>query len=399
MPKFAHNPQTGEVIIFDDQVGSWRKATRAEVDVEQSGFAGQVEAAVEGATGVQAMLGMLAPEFGERSEALTGSNTAAATVGAIGTLGTGIATGLSGRMAGRVQQGIQQGAKKAGGTFTTKQGFRRQPEEMLPESLQGAGQIIRSGAETLPVTRMVTDYLIRTPNQRNLNRLGMRALGLTDDEIKQFGGKITDEAMALADSRMATAYDEVGEALSSNLNQAEVVKLADAALADNFISARNFRALTQQNEKQGRTLMALASDLKRARRSAQESQVRNQIDNILDEIDNIMEAALESSDDVGLKRLYDETNARYKASIAFEKGQSWSNEAINAKSMDTALRGLYKRGYRRGAKIGNAPAEVSDFLQGVREAQGVNIGVPTSGTAERMFAASLLGGSVGVNVQ
>ena len=390
MSKFAHNPETGEAFIWRNN--EWQPATPLELEIGRSGAQGQVLSAVVAANPLMG--------FTEIGQAAMDVNPVASGIGMAAGVGAGLLPS-AGRMAGRVASRLAaREARQDGGesALRTAQGFIRQPEEALPEFAQGAGRIVRSGAETLPVTRMITDYLIRNPNQRNLNRLGARALGITDDELKRAGGQLTDDPMGAADARMAERYDIVGKAIGGNANQDEVLAAATRAADEGFITTDEFAALTRQSDEQGRELMGIQSELKRALRTEKNRIERTKLQESINQINKIIDEALEGADP-GTMRIYQETNAQYRASLAFERGQSWSNGNINAKSMDSALRNIYGRGYRRGARPDNAPQSVRDFLDGVREAQSVNVGLPTSGTAERMFAASLLGGTIGVNVQ
>jgi len=394
MPQFAHNPETGQVVMFDDQIGQWRAANRAEIDIEQSGLAGQVEAGIEGATGVQSLLGLAIPEFAERAEALTGGNTAAAVTGAAATLGLGSAAALSGRAAGRVQQKVAANVAQRQTRLKTSQGFIRPAEEMLPAGAQGGGRIVRAGIETSPVTRVITDYLVRNPNQKNMNRLAARAIGVTDDELKMAGGKLTDEIVGIGHSRISKQFDEVGDRITANLNNNEVTKLALKLNADDRISNAKLAAISDDVDRAGRNLMDMRSQLNTQMRREKDIQLKNKIQNNIDEIDKIIEKAV--GDDQVTGKLYADARARYRASLALDKGVARSAEDnINVPSLNTALKQIYGSGITKGKLPQSAPADVRNFIEGARQARGVNVGVPTSGTAERLIAANMLGLGVG----
>ena len=393
MSRFARNKETGEVILYDSSVGDWRPASMQEQIVAAQGLSGQLEAAVEGATGAQSIAGLFSPQIAERAQALSGpvgdtANMAgmAATIGAAG-------MPMAGRVAGRILARRQATDAVQGGGVKTSQGFIRQPEEALPEVAQGAGRIIRSGAETLPVTRVVTDFLIKNPNQKNLNRLFMRGIGATDDQIKAAGGKVTDDLVAAADANVSAQFNEVGKRISAKLQPDQVNKVAVDLANDNIISNARLAQIAEKTDDAGRSIMDLRSDVLAAQRQEMDRAVKVQLQNRIDEIDEIIASVVD--DDV-TRKLYSDARARYKLSLSLEKGQVWSNEAINPKSLDTALRRIYGKGYRRSADYSGLPSDVANALRGAREAQGVSVGVPSSGTAERMFATSLLGGTIGV---
>lgn len=399
MARFAKNPQTGEVIIYDPAIGEWRPASRQEEIVAGQGIAGQLEAFAEGATGAQSIAGLFSPAIAERAQALTGPvGGTAANIGLGATIAGGVAP-IAGRMAGRVlarTQAAQATGEAAESGLKTSTGFIRAPEEVLPEVAQGAGRIIRAGAESMPVTRMITDFLIKNPNQKNLNRLILRGIGATDEQIKRAGGRVTDELVAAADANVAREFDEVGRRIGANLDSDKVTAKALELANDNVISNAKLAQIADDAENAGRNLMDLRSEVLAAQRREADSAIRIQLQNRIDEIDKIIDEAV--GDKVTAK-LYSDARAKYKLSLSLEKGKVWSKENINAASLDTALRNLYGKGYRRNADYSDMPEEVANALRGAREATLVDVGIPTSGTAERLFAGSLLGGTIGVGMQ
>ncbi len=395
MPRFAQNPGTGEVVVFDR--GQWRPATDADIRFAQRPGAAAALGALEGATGLVSLR-----SDAETKQALDLNAQTAQNVGLATTLAGGLARPV-GAMAQRIIQrvGAQEGAQRTATGLATNQGFRRNPDDLLPDAMQGAGRIVRAGAETLPVTRLVTDALIRTPNQRNLNRLAGRAIGATDEEIMAAGGRLTDEVLAAADDRVGQMFETVADAITSNVDLQAAQQAAARANANGLITNSDLlRIVSAEQDNMGRALMSLRSDLQRGLRGTQDTQVRTNIQNRIDEIDRIIRDSLpEGADGDALRRLYGEARARWRASLSLEKGAALSGEGnVNAQSLNTALRGIYGRGFRRGNTPNNAPADVRNFLEGAREALTVTTGVPSSGTAERLFAGSLLGGALGVNL-
>ena len=120
------------------------------------------------------------------------------------------------------------------------------------------------------------------------------------------------------------------------------------------------------------------------------------LQNTVDEIDGIIEAGLDAANDKVAKQLYSDARARYKMELAIETGNVLGRDFnVSAKLMDTQLRKLFDESYRAGKRNENVPKDLADALQGVRKAQGMNLGLPTSGTTERALAANLLSGLTG----
>ena len=391
MPKYRYNPETQQSYIFEG--GGWREMSEMEARLAQRPVVSAGLGLVEGATGVIGTMDQ------EASEAIRSVSPVSAGTGLALSLGAGGVVVGGGRMAARLaarkgaQQATETAARAGRQSLRTEQGFIRPFEQALPESMQGAGMVVRSGAETYPFTRVLTDYLIRNPNQKNLNRLMLRGIGATDDMIRQAGGKVTDDIVAAADDIVSRQFDEVASRLS--VDQADVNNLAVRLANDNVISNATLSQVTKNVDDAGRNIMDLRSEVLAATRAERDRGQRIVLQNMMDEIDGVIARALEESGDEVAAKLYSDARARYRLSLALERGQVWTNENINAKSLDTALRNIYGKGYRRSADYSLAPPEVQDLLQGAREATKVNVGVPSSGTAERLAAMSLLSGVTG----
>jgi hypothetical protein len=140
-------------------------------------------------------------------------------------------------------------------------------------------------------------------------------------------------------------------------------------------------------------MMEMRSQLLKAERSAQSLAETNEIRNRIENIDEIIQSAVK--DDV-TQKLYSDARAFYKNSLALKKGQAIGKTGdINAATLDNNLRQVWGEGYREARDFSALPAEIQDFMQGAREVQGVNVGLPTSGTSERLLGQSVISGIAG----
>ncbi len=124
------------------------------------------------------------------------------------------------------------------------------------------------------------------------------------------------------------------------------------------------------------------------------------VQDTVDQIDDTIKRSLKESDDEITMQLYQDANARYKMELALEKGNVLGRDGnISPTLLDTQLRKLFGDAYRAGTRNTRVPLDVGDALLGARTAQGMNIGLPSSGTAERQLAAgaisALTGGTIG----
>jgi len=396
MPKYAINKETGERLLYDDRAGRWREPTAAEVKIERMGYVGQAASVAEGATGAMSIAGLFNEKAAATAQALQSINPLSSTAGLAGSLGLAGAPlvrggmgllGKAGTISSRVQDGISSGSRM---------GFRRMPDEMLPPQMSGAGQLVRAGATSTVPGRLATDMLIRVPNQRNLNRLVGRSLRLTDDELKAAGGKIDDSLYGVIQERTNDAYRDVSKRIGASMNKGDVDQLAIKLNAENLITNKKLLAVTDKQADVGDSIMALRSDVRAAQRGEQDTAVRNMMQNTMDEIDAIIEKALDASGDDVAMALYKDANARYKMELAVETGNVLGRDGnISATLLDTQLRKSFGNAYRSGDRLENVPTDLADALQGARIAQGLNIGLPTSGTAERLLGASMVSGLTG----
>ena len=277
MPKYAQNPETGQKFLYDDSRGEWREMSGAEEKIEQMGYAGQAVAAAEGATGIGSIAGVFDEGIAERVAALQAINPGTSKAALAGSLGLGAAGAARGALTasgvagGRLAQRIQ--ARTAGKGADDSMGFRRMPDEMLPASMSGAGQLVRAGATATIPGRLATDFLIRVPNQRNLNRLVGRSLRLTDDELMAAGGKIDDTLYGVIQDRSHEAFRQIGQRITKAVDEDEVINMAVKLNQEGYLANQKLAAMIDDTA--GENLMAMRSTMREAQRESGDVQVQH----------------------------------------------------------------------------------------------------------------------------
>ena len=170
-------------------------------------------------------------------------------------------------MAQRIQ------ARTAGKGADDSMGFRRMPDEMLPASMSGAGQLVRAGATATIPGRLATDFLIRVPNQRNLNRLVGRSLRLTDDELMAAGGKIDDTLYGVIQDRSHEAFRQIGQRITKAVDEDEVINMAVKLNQEGYLANQKLAAMIDDTA--GENLMAMRSTMREAQRESGDVQVQH----------------------------------------------------------------------------------------------------------------------------
>jgi len=300
---------------------------------------------------------------------------------------------LGGRLLGR--KGADTMAKRiAQANKTATQGFVPKMEQRVPKPFQGATRLLEGGLEGTVVGRLMTDYMVRNPNQRNLNSLILKGLGATDDQIAAAGGQATDDVMRQATATRSAKFEEVGSRITQAMDKEEVTKMGLDLNRAKMISNDDLVRLADGKDL-GRELMSIRSELLAATRGAQTRSEKIAVDNAIKAIDDIVKKAMKDSGDEVTVKLWADVRSQDKLARAVNAGQARSMDAINPNSLDTAMKRYFGKAYTEGGDLSNLPTEVADAITGARAAKGFNVGLPSSGTAERAAAMGLLKG-VGV---
>jgi hypothetical protein len=118
----------------------------------------------------------------------------------------------------------------------------------------------------------------------------------------------------------------------------------------------------------------------------QRATVRAQIE----AVDDVIETSLRKTDEALVEK-YRVLRAKYRVWVSALKGQSISPDGqINAASMNTALKSNFGAQYRAGRPVGGTD-ELNAYLATVREGAALNVGLPSSGTAERLIGVTAAG--------
>lgn len=379
MAEYAHK----DGVNYIREKGQWRPLSRIETSIAQSGIEGQILAGIAGTSPFT--------PFMEAGQALERINPVASYMGAGAVLG-GAAVRPIGSMARRVLARRASADSLKAATAKGTMGFVPKLEQRVPGALQGPTRLIEAGIEGTAAGRIVTDWMIRNPNQRNLNRLILRGLGATDDQIKAAGGKATDEVMKAATAARSAKFEQVGARLTEALDPDKVTRLGLELNRAKLINNDDLIRLSS-GEDIGRELMGIRSELLAANRAASTRSETIAIDNAIKAIDDIVKEAMKSSGDDVTFKLWADVRAQDKLARAVNTGQARSLDAMNPSSLDTAMKRYFGKSYTEAGDLSNLPDEVADALRGARAAKSYNVGLPSSGTAERTAAINILKGA------
>lgn len=372
-----YNRNTNQYAIWDQQLGDYRIATPQEFDVIESGASGQALAAFEGGTGAMSLAELLTPGApGGMAEALQTVNPTASSAGLAASLlpvGAGVGNlarrGLQNRMAGRVAQ------RASRGTVEIDQPLRPGIAERAgfgQNTMIGRGlDQVESVAESIPVAGLFTAARL-AKNQRIINMRFARALGADDAMVARAAQGVDENVMRNIQQGFQRDFGRVAEGITDGMDpiraRAEIQQVMDSGLVTN-VQLR--RAIENGNAVTGRQLQNIRSELTDQLRRDINQEVRNEVMDRIDAIDNIIEDALQGTD---LQDVFQTARARYRLWSAARKGAARGKTGnINVRSMDTNLgqRVAYGDNYLAGNPIAGAPDEINEFLATVREANQI----------------------------
>ena len=387
MARFSHNPETGEILIVDNDSGEWRPASKAEIAVGRAGAGGQLAAGIEGATGIPSIADALAGT--NEAEALTTVNPTAASIGLAATVlplgtqlakaGAGMALKLGRGGAGRRvateidragRQLIRRPSDVAGRGTTTGQVLQR---------LEAATEVI-PGPNLLPLAQ-------KTVNQRRVNASFARAMGVTDDAtLSRARAGVTDDILDDAVAQLEDGFQQVQRDISAGLSAAD--KTTARTIVDEALDEKLIGRISKQvvdKEITGKELMAVRSNLTRVVQSNADFLKKEDAFRIIEEIDDLIAKVLPESQALAFK----ETRNKWRLWATARRGRARSPDGqINVRSMGGRLAENFGDDFRLGREAGTTD-EINDFLRIVREGEGLDVGLPSSGTAERAALGAL----------
>ena len=386
MPRYRHNPETGQSYMYDGGAGQWREMGALETELARSGAAGTV---ISAATGANPLLAITQPELAAAAQS---TNPIATNLGAAATLLTGGGSiGQSARMADRIVN--RSTTAKAPMKFTTESGMVKGLQEYVPESMRGTAQVVEAAFDA-PGLRVLKDA--RTMQRRNVagKALG-RWLGMSDEQVAASGGKLTDEVMESMLGATDDMYAKGAGRISENLSPAQFNQIVDDVAERKLLIPEKAQAWKDMDIGTGEKLIALRSELRAMARQQQSLVDEQNIDQAILKIGDIVKDAVKGTD---AEDVLTEADKRYARWMAIKNSQAI--EAGTGIVRRAQLEGVLRREDPRMmlGKRGSLDKETADLVQAMKDWKSLGGDLPTSGTAERAAVMGALAGGFGVNI-
>lgn len=289
-----------------------------------------------------------------------------------------------GSMAGRVSR---RRAEASGGLV-------RRPSDIAGRATAtGQGlQRVEAAAEVIPGLNIPL-LMQKAVNQRRINMAGAKALGVSDDAVNQARFGITDDILAESRAGFKEGFDAVEEGITKRINQIDTVTVMDQVIDSKLVGPFLSKSLQGKSAYTGKELMAVRSKLTDLVQSNAEFQAKEAASEIIDAIDDIVEQALTTEG----RKSYQQLRSRYRVWANMRRGRGLSGDGqVNVKTIGGRFANNYGDNYRtilaEGSEgIPGAADDVNNFLRLVREGERLDVGIPSSGTAERATGAAILG--------
>ena len=300
--------------------------------------------------------------------------------------------------AGKGAAGIEAATatRQAGGsTFRTEAGFLKKPSDLSPEALKGTVQSLEAGIGSLPVARIGTD-LMNIQKRRVMGGKVGDAIGMGPGEIRAAGGKLRPADVKPALDRIDDVYEGARNAVSEVVTTQQVSKLGREALKEGFITERELARFGRAADATGDTLLDLRSAIREAGRAAGTRAERVRANEIVDNIQELIESATKGTEQAKQLGIADR---QWKTWSAVSKGGTINGEGwLNLNSLKSNLtRSFGTRVGKAAERKGLRPVEVKLF-DAIDELGPINFQIPSSGTAERLIGASVIGGALGIPI-
>ena len=325
------------------------------------------------------------------------TDTTAGAVGRRAVLGVDVAT--RGFPAVRAASGVTRNLR-AGRILAAREGQQaanqlvRRPSNILGRATApgAAARLIEGGAEAVPGLN-IPGLIQKATNQRRINASLGRALGLSDEGIHAsrlnvLGG--LDEALT-GFNRGFRAIE--GAIDNSGLDQIAMRHVLDTAVENRFVVGTLGDILERAAPMTGREVMALRSELTSVLASNEGFIVKNQARELINQIDNIIGSAPNMPAEA--LAAFAETRARWRVWASLKgSGKISADGQVNPTSARSALARSYGDDFLAGRRIEGVPDDVQSFLDIVNEGARLDVGLPSSGTAERAALGALIGGGI-----
>ena len=315
----------------------------------------------------------------------------------LGRLGSrAIASRVERKVAANTAQRAQTAAPTEGSFLRTPTGLFQRPSNALGRStLAGqASRFVEAGLDAVPGPNLL-GLAQRAVNSRQTNAAYAKGLGLSDDLVaKAYQSGIDDTIMDAGLVHWDTGFRKFEKALDQaggkGLDQVRTRTLFDAINQSPTPIGGAAEVVEQAGKITGKQVKDLRSKLTDLSRTNLDGFQREQVKAQIEAVDDLIEATLKQGDEALIQQ-YRELRAQYRLWISGQKGQSISPDGmINAASMNTALKNNYGNQYRAGRPIGGTD-DINAFLDIAREGAALGVGLPSSGTAERLIGVSAAG--------
>ena len=387
MPRFRHNPDTGQVYQFKQ--GRWAEISPLEADIAQAGAAGQALSFMAGASPLSA--------FTEAGRAAMDVNPVAANLPLAGGVAWLGARPL-GRMAGRVLGKIEQGAQtaRAGGTgLRTPSGMLKRPQDMVPEELSGVVRGMEAGVEAAPGLRLLTDQ-IRLQRQRVAGNALGRWLGVPEETLSASKNKLLPDVVEDALSTTDEMYTSISNAMTRTIKRDQFDEMLEEAVERKLLIPEKASQYKELIDSQGRSVgdsvIALRSELRGMARNASDETARQHTEMIIQNIQKVIDSALEGTPESAIAKLADTRYARWmllKNTSAIRQDGTVSRAALTQALKRNDARTIL------GNRKGQDP-ETDALVQAMKDWGQLGAEMPSSGTAERTAAYDALIGIIGL---
>ena len=388
----ARNPDTGDTYRLD-KVGNdlqWVELGDDEAAMAERVAKQGAAMAFAGGAAKSATLGLGGPDEAQAA-AQEQQFPLASTVGSFApdiALGAG---GLSAAVTKRIAQtGAAQVAKQ---TAKRTGGLIRRPSNILGRTTT-TGSAVRMGEAALEAVPGLNIPLLaqKAINARRTNRAFAEMLDLSGDAVERAAKSIDDirpDILTHFDDGYRSIYGTVGE----NMAQADARAITEGATGSGYISKKLGKVLNDKVQLNGDDIHALRSELSAMASHANTTPpVITDIKEYIKAIDEIIEQALAQTGDEVTMKSFRDLNAQFSVWAELRKGRGLGADGmINPRTADGRFMRAFGDRYAAGEPV-TKNEKVNEFLALIREGSQLDVGIPSSGTAERAIGAAVAAG-------
>jgi len=288
----------------------------------------------------------------------------------------------AGRMSGRVAQQVQETSQR----FTRDLGdvVRGDQPGLARRTLGSAADQVQAAGESIPGLRAIA----KIPAERRAaeyNQIVARALGGSADNVP--GGRIPRKEMDKMVGSIQRKFDDafadkdavidIGEELAAQRQLVKSLPKAERTVYGEQIEAGELTA------KQFKSWYQEMNKLQ-ASKGATEVQ-RTMARDIVKSLDKVAE----SSQHVN-RELRKEARAQWRVWLAVRSGKGYTKESINPSSFGSSLHRIFGDDARLVRTEGKMD-DIAELLEAAAEIENLGTAIPSSGTAERLLGAGLIG--------